>query len=174
MQVERGPPNRIVHVIWMSDSIFNHDADSGVKTVSGFRHFVALNAMPAETQIDSSTSASMSDFRMTLRLALPLIVAELGWMSMGLVDTIMVGRLPDSAISIGATGLGQSLYHMVAIFGGGLLLGMDTFVAQAYGRKDEQDARHTLVNGMVLGPGADSAADAGGFILAGDDAAIWN
>src|SRR5580698_5771870 len=107
--------------------------------------------MPAETQIDSSTSASMSDFRMTLRLALPLIVAELGWMSMGLVDTIMVGRLPDSAISIGATGLGQSLYHMVAIFGGGLLLGMDTFVAQAYGRKDEQDARHTLVNGMVLG-----------------------
>ena len=107
--------------------------------------------MPAETQIDFSTSASMSDFRMTLRLALPLIVAELGWMSMGLVDTIMVGRLPDSAISIGATGLGQSLYHMVAIFGGGLLLGMDTFVAQAYGRKDEQDARHTLVNGMVLG-----------------------
>ncbi len=91
-----------------------------------------------------------SDFRLTLRLALPLIVAEVGWMSMGVVDTIMVGRLPNSAIAIGATGLGQSLYHMVAIFGGGLLLGMDTFVAQAYGREDVHDARTTLLNGLVL------------------------
>ena len=90
------------------------------------------------------------DFRQTLELALPLIAAELGWMSMGVVDTIMVGRLPDSAIAIGATGLGQSLYNMLAIFGGGLLLGMDTFVSQAHGREDVDDARHTLVNGLVL------------------------
>src|SRR6202451_3956251 len=90
------------------------------------------------------------DFRLTLHLALPLIVAEVGWMSMGMVDTIMVGRLPNSAIAIGATGLGQSLYHGVAIFTGGLLLGMDTFVAHAYGREDLDDARHSLVNGMFL------------------------
>jgi len=90
------------------------------------------------------------DFRLTLRLALPLILAEIGWMSMGIVDTIMVGRLPNSAIAIGATGLGQSLYHSIAIFGGGLLLGMDTFVAHAYGREDLEDARHSLVNGLFL------------------------
>jgi MATE family multidrug resistance protein len=90
------------------------------------------------------------DFRLTLRLALPLIVAEVGWMSMGIVDTIMVGRLPNSAVAIGATGLGQSLYHSVAIFGGGLLLGMDTFVAHAFGREDLDDARHSLVNGLCL------------------------
>src|ERR1700756_5888557 len=91
-----------------------------------------------------------SDIRVTLRLALPLILAEIGWMSMGIVDTIMVGRLPNSAVAIGATGLGQSLYHAVAIVGGGLLLGMDTFVAQAYGREELQDARNTLLNGIVL------------------------
>jgi multidrug resistance protein, MATE family len=90
------------------------------------------------------------DFRLTLRLALPLILAEVGWMSMGIVDTIMVGRLPNSAVAIGATGLGQSLYNSVAIFGGGLLLGMDTFVAQAFGREDLDDARHSLVNGLIL------------------------
>jgi multidrug resistance protein, MATE family len=66
------------------------------------------------------------------------------------VDTIMVGRLPDSAVAIGATGLGQSLYHSIAIFGGGLLLGLDTFVSQAYGRKDLNDARLSLVNGLFL------------------------
>src|SRR5712671_7620199 len=90
------------------------------------------------------------EFRPTLRLALPLIFAEIGWMSMGVVDTIMVGRLPDSAVAIGATGLGQSLYHSIAIFGGGLLLGLDTFVSQAYGRKDLNDARLSLVHGVFL------------------------
>src|SRR5438270_9340999 len=98
----------------------------------------------------ASLTSLRKEFRPTLRLALPLIFAEIGWMSMGIVDTIMVGRLPNSAIAIGATGLGQSLYNSVAIFGGGLLLGMDTFVAHAYGREDLQDARHTLLNGLFL------------------------
>ena len=102
--------------------------------------------MPAELQ----TAPRLSDFRSTLRLSLPLIMAEVGWMSMGVVDTIMVGRMPNSAVAIGATGLGQSLYHAVAIVGGGLLLGMDTFVAQAYGREELHDARNTLLNGIVL------------------------
>ena len=101
--------------------------------------------------IHSATlDALRREFRPMLRLALPLVFAEIGWMSMGVVDTIMVGRLPNSAVAIGATGLGQSLYHSVAIFGGGLLLGMDTFVAQAHGRDDIVDARHSLVNGSFL------------------------
>jgi MATE family multidrug resistance protein len=97
-----------------------------------------------------SFEALRREFQPTLGLAVPLVFAEIGWMSMGVVDTIMVGRLPNSAIAIGATGLGQSLYHSVVIFGGGLLLGMDTFVAQAHGRNDIQDARHSLVNGFLL------------------------
>jgi multidrug resistance protein, MATE family len=98
----------------------------------------------------SSTQTLGEEFRATFLLAWPLVLAEIGWMSMGIVDTIMVGRLPNSAIAIGATGLGQSLYHSIAIFGGGLLLGLDTFVAQAYGREDIQDARHSLVNGAAI------------------------
>lgn len=90
------------------------------------------------------------EFVPTLRLALPLAFAELGWMSMGVVDTIMVGRLPNSAIAIGATGLGETLYNMLAIFAAGMLLGMDTFVAQAFGREDLHDARRTLLNGLLL------------------------
>src|SRR5437763_2160462 len=105
--------------------------------------------MPAGTQHASAMPLG-SDFRLTLRLALPLIMAEVGWMSMGVVDTIMVGRLPNSAIAIGATGLGQSLYHVIAIVGGGVLLGMDTFVAQAFGREDLKDARSTLQHGLLL------------------------
>src|SRR5216683_207955 len=101
----------------------------------------------------ASLQGLRKEFQPTLHLALPLILAEIGWMSMGVVDTIMVGRLPNSAVAIGATGLGQSLYNSVAIFGGGLLLGMDTFVAQAYGRDDIRDARNSLVNGFLLALG---------------------
>jgi len=98
----------------------------------------------------TSEKSLRQEFVPTLRLALPLAFAELGWMFMGIVDTIMVGRLPNSAIAIGATGLGETLYNMLAIFAAGLLLGMDTFVSQAFGRKDLKDARHTLINGLFL------------------------
>ncbi len=108
----------------------------------------AADSMPQISQTRAGWLAT--ELRATLRIALPLVIAEVGWMSMGIVDTIMVGRLPNSAVAIGATGLGQSLYHSIAIFGGGLLLGLDTFVAHAYGREDIDDARHSLVNGVVL------------------------
>jgi hypothetical protein len=36
----------------------------------------------------------------TLSLAWPVIAAELGWMGMGVVDTIVVGRLGAEAIGI--------------------------------------------------------------------------
>src|SRR5678810_1370091 len=98
----------------------------------------------------SSAPNLSQEVRATFHLAWPLVLAEVGWMSMGIVDTIMVGRLPNSAVAIGATGLGQSLYNIVAIFGAGLLLGLDTFVAQAHGREDMRDARHSLVNGFFL------------------------
>src|SRR5258707_999754 len=67
------------------------------------------------------------------RLAGPLVLAELGWMTMGIVDTMMVGRMRNSAEAIGAVSLGGILFYTVAILGNGLLLGLDTLVSQAAG-----------------------------------------
>src|ERR1035441_11073381 len=53
-----------------------------------------------------------------LRLALPLVMAEVGWMSMGVVDTVMVGHLPRPAGTISAVALGQGVYNTLA-FGSG-------------------------------------------------------
>jgi MATE family multidrug resistance protein len=66
-----------------------------------------------------------------LRLAGPVIMAELGWMAMGLVDVVMVGRLGPAAI--GAIGIGKVVFIAVGIVGAGLLLGLDTSVSQAVG-----------------------------------------
>ena len=86
-----------------------------------------------------------------LRMALPLALAELGWMAMGVVDTIMAGRL--GAAAIGAGSLGGNLFYPIAIFGTGLLLGMDTLVAQSFGADDPRDCRRSLVNGVWLAAG---------------------
>ena len=83
-----------------------------------------------------------------LQLAAPLVMAELGWMGMGVVDTMMVGRV--SAEAIGAVSLGSVLFYAVAIFGSGLMLGLDTLVAQSFGAHRMMDCHHSLVNAVYL------------------------
>src|SRR6202051_102233 len=86
----------------------------------------------------------------TVRLALPLVLAELGWMSMAIVDTVMVGHLPDSATAMGAVSLGSNIFIVLALFGGGLLLGLDTLVSQAFGAGLREDCHRSLLNGIYL------------------------
>src|SRR5580704_1821590 len=83
-----------------------------------------------------------------VRLAMPLVLAELGWMLMGVVDTIMVGRV--SAAAIGAVGLGTTVFYFVAITLGGILLGLDTLVSQAFGAGDRDDCQRSLISGIWL------------------------
>lgn len=88
--------------------------------------------------------------RPMMRLALPLVLAELGWMTMAIVDTMMVGRQANSAVAIGAVSLGSVLFNSAAIFGTGLMLGLDTLVSHSYGAGDVEDCHRSLVNGVYL------------------------
>ena len=85
-----------------------------------------------------------------LSLAMPIVVAEVGWMAMGIVDTIMVGHLPDSAAAIGAVSLGTILFYGVGLFGSGLSLGLDTLVSQAFGAGDLEDCHRSLLNALYF------------------------
>ena len=85
-----------------------------------------------------------------LRLALPLVMAEVGWMSMGVVDTVMVGHLPHPAVTISAVAMGQVLYNTLAFGVGGVLLGLDTYISQAHGAGELGDANKWLLSGVVL------------------------
>lgn len=85
-----------------------------------------------------------------VQLAGPIVLAELGWMTMAIVDTMMVGRLPNAAEAIGAVSLGSILFLAVAIFGTGILLGLDTLVSQAFGAGKMDDVHHSLLNGVYL------------------------
>jgi MATE family multidrug resistance protein len=95
---------------------------------------------------------SNPEWRLELRamvvLAVPVVLSELGWMAQGVVDTIMVGRLGPAAI--GAVALGNAVCYTPSLFGIGLLLGLDTLVAQAYGRKDYDGCHRWLAQGLYL------------------------
>ena len=88
------------------------------------------------------------EFRPMFNLAVPVVMAELGWMTMGIVDTVMVGRIAPEAI--GAVGLGSSLFMAVCIFAMGLLLGLDTLVAQAFGAGRLDECHRWLGCGVLL------------------------
>jgi len=81
-------------------------------------------------------------------LAVPVVLSEVGWVVMGIVDTVMVGSLGPAAI--GAVALGNAVYFTPSLFGIGLLLGLDTLVSQAYGREDHDDCHRWLAQGVYL------------------------
>ena len=90
------------------------------------------------------------NIREMLRIAIPLACAELGWMVMSVVDNVMVGQLPHSATAIGAASLGSASFYAFAIFGIGLMSGLDTLVSQAFGANDLPAARRAFASSLIL------------------------
>jgi multidrug resistance protein, MATE family len=83
-----------------------------------------------------------------LALAVPVVLAELGWITMGIVDTLFVGRL--GAEAIGAVGIGSSIFMAVGVFAMGLLLGLDTLVSQSFGAGRLEECHRWLLHGVAL------------------------
>jgi MATE family multidrug resistance protein len=61
-------------------------------------------------------------------LAVPVVVVQVGLMLMGVVDTMVVGRV--SAEALAAVALGNMVFLTVASFGFGLLMAMDPLVSR--------------------------------------------
>lgn len=89
-----------------------------------------------------------AELRALLALAIPVALSEIGWMTMTVVDVIMVGRLGPAAI--GAVGLGNAIYYAPSLFGIGLLLGLDTLVSRSWGARDFDDCHRSLAQGIYI------------------------
>jgi len=114
--------------------------------------FVPSPQSPVPSPLCEMMPPMLSGIRRELRpmigLAVPVILAEIGWTTMGLVDTLMVGPLGPAAI--GAVGLGSIVFLAIGIFGMGLLLGLDTLVAQSFGAGRVDRCQHWLRQGVYL------------------------
>ena len=82
------------------------------------------------------------------RLAVPIVVVQLAQMMMGVVDTIMVGRV--SAEALAAIALGTLYFFGASIFGMGALMGLDPVVAHAVGARDHVAVSRGIQRGLVL------------------------
>jgi MATE family multidrug resistance protein len=88
------------------------------------------------------------ELRALLALAIPVVLSEIGWMTMTIVDLIMVGKLGPDAI--GAVGLGNAITNAPSLFGIGILLGLDTLVSQSWGARDYDSCHRWLAQGIYI------------------------
>jgi len=88
------------------------------------------------------------DLEAMMRLALPVVVVQVGIMLIGVVDTMVVGRLSSEALA--AVALGHATLMAVYSFGIGMLLALDPLVSQAVGAGDKVAIRRSVQRGMVL------------------------
>jgi MATE family multidrug resistance protein len=82
------------------------------------------------------------------RLALPVVFAQVGLMAMGVVDTLMVGRV--SAVALAAVALGNLYVITLVIPASGTLMVLDPVVAQAVGARDAEGAARGVQRGVLL------------------------
>jgi multidrug resistance protein, MATE family len=89
------------------------------------------------------------DIAATLKISVPIIIAQLGTVLMGVADNIQVGKL--GAAPIAAAGIANSVFFLIAIIGLGTLSVIAPQVAAAYGKDDKQECSYLLRTGIRLG-----------------------
>lgn len=80
-----------------------------------------------------------AELRDTLKLAWPIVLSQVGHMSMALVDTCVAGRISTTALA--ALGLSVNVFWTFTSICNGSLLGLDTYFSQAIGAGDENALR---------------------------------
>ncbi|MEA2639183.1 MAG: multidrug resistance protein family [Chloroflexota bacterium] len=84
----------------------------------------------------------------TVTLAAPVAFAELGGIAMGVVDTMVLGRVSTEAM--GAGSIGGVYFFALSVFGMGMLFGLDTLVSQAFGAGRLDECHRWLIQGLYL------------------------
>lgn len=79
-----------------------------------------------------------SHLRALIRLSIPIISGQIGWVLMGFADNVMVGKV--GYVSLAAAGITNSVFFLVTIFSMGVLMVVPTIVAEML----HPGKRHTL------------------------------
>ncbi len=88
-----------------------------------------------------------SDMRATLRLSIPIIIAQLGVVLMGVTDNLMIGRILG-AVPLGAAGIATSVTFLVSSIGVGGLSIVSALISQAVGKKNTSEVNRLYRAGI--------------------------
>ncbi|CAA9335244.1 MAG: hypothetical protein AVDCRST_MAG40-2132 [uncultured Gemmatimonadaceae bacterium] len=92
-----------------------------------------------------------AELREMARLAGPAVLVQVGIMTMGVVDTMMAGRI--SAGALAAVALGNLYVFNALTFGMGVLMAVDPLVAQAVGARDDAAVASTVQRAVAIAVG---------------------
>src|SRR6478736_703353 len=84
----------------------------------------------------------------TWKLSAPIILGELTQMALGIIDSIMVGKI--SYQHLAAAALVNSVMNIPFVLGFGLTMSVSQTVSMANGRRDSLKVSHYLYNGCCL------------------------
>lgn len=88
------------------------------------------------------------ELKVVSRLSLPVVLSQLGLMTMGVVDTLMVSRI--GVLELGAAAVGNAWQWTFTSLGLGLVMGIDPLISQAHGRGDGPSTALALQRGVVI------------------------
>lgn len=98
--------------------------------------------MPANDPARPLKVSLRTELSGTLRLAWPIVLAQVGHMSMGIVDTLVAGRLGTTTVA--GLGLATNVFWTFTSVSLGCLLSLDTFFSQSVGANDDQSLARYL------------------------------
>lgn len=88
------------------------------------------------------------DAFITWKLSAPIILGELTQMALGIIDSIMVGKI--SYQHLAAAALVNSVLNIPFVLGFGMTMSISQTVSMANGQKDDSKVSHYLFNGFWL------------------------
>lgn len=86
-------------------------------------------------------------YRETLRLGVPVVISQLGQITVGLADSIMIGRL--GATELATAAFANTLFSLPLIFGMGFAMSLTPFTGRAWARKDYASIQTLWKNGLL-------------------------
>ena len=87
-------------------------------------------------------------YKRNLHLAFPIILSQLGQVTVALADTLMVGWL--GTVQLAAVAFSNSIFSLIFIFGLGFSLGQTPHVGRAYGKKQWWKIGVFFQNALVI------------------------
>lgn len=84
-----------------------------------------------------------------LRLAMPIVVSQLGHTLVHLADSVIVGHFAGT-IQLAAVSLVNSLFMLVLVLGLGISYGLTPLIAQENGRKNKEECGRLLSNSLLI------------------------
>ncbi|MEO1367805.1 MAG: MATE family efflux transporter, partial [Acidobacteriota bacterium] len=109
---------------------------------------VSHSEKEAPQAADDGATPVRREIHAVVRLATPVVMVQVGMMAMGVVDTMMLGRVSEHALAAGA--LGHVLSFGLMVFGMGFLMALDPLISQAFGADDRVRLGRHLQRGLVV------------------------